>query len=75
MTDLSNIVEILAKQALGGGQQSQQGGLGGILGSVLGGLGGGQQQSQQGGLGGDFRFSSWQFRWWATKSSTTSEWI
>lgn len=53
MTDLTNIVEILAKQALGGGQQqSQQGGLGGILGSVLGGLGGGQQQSQQGGLGG-----------------------
>lgn len=51
MTDLSNIVEILAKQALGGQQQSQQGGLGGILGSVLGGLGG-QQQSQQGGLGG-----------------------
>ena len=52
MTDLTNIVEILAKQALGGGQQqSQQGGLGGILGSVLGGLGGGQQQSQQGGLG------------------------
>ena len=53
MTDLTNIVEILAKQALGGGQQqSQQGGLGGILGSVLDGLGGGQQQSQQGGLGG-----------------------
>ena len=55
MTDLSNIVEILAKQALGGQQQSQGGlggGLGGILGSVLGGLGGGQQQSQQGGLGG-----------------------
>lgn len=54
MTDLSNIVEILAKQALGGQQQSQGGlggGLGGILGSVLGGLGGGQQQSQ-GGLGG-----------------------
>ncbi|AXY60257.1 YidB family protein [Acinetobacter sp. WCHAc010052] len=50
MTDLSNIVEILAKQALGGQQQSQ-GGLGGILGSVLGGLGGGQQQAQ-GGLGG-----------------------
>lgn len=50
MTDLSSIVEILAKQALGGQQQSQQGGLGGILGSVLGGLGGGQQQ--QGGLGG-----------------------
>ncbi len=61
MTNLSNIVEILAKQALGAnqnnnqqnGQQSQQGGLGGILGSVLGSLGGGQQQSQQqGGLGG-----------------------
>ena len=55
MTDLSSIVEILAKQALGGQQQSQGGlggGLGGILGSVLGGLGGGQQQSQQGGLGG-----------------------
>ncbi|MFN3074883.1 YidB family protein [Acinetobacter sp. TY2] len=53
MTDLTNIVEILAKQALGGGQQqSQQDGLGGILGSVLSGLGGGQQQSQQGGLGG-----------------------
>ena len=51
MTNLSNIVEILAKQALGGQQQSQQGGVGGILGSVLGGLGG-QQQSQQGGLGG-----------------------
>ena len=54
MTNLSNIVEILAKQALGGGQQqSQQGGLGGILGSVLGSLGGQQQQqSQQSGLGG-----------------------
>ncbi|MBU3847359.1 MAG: DUF937 domain-containing protein [Candidatus Acinetobacter avistercoris] len=56
MTNLSNIVEILAKQALGGnqqnGQQSQQGGLGGILGSVLGGLTGQQQNQQQGGLGG-----------------------
>ncbi|NHB58631.1 DUF937 domain-containing protein [Acinetobacter sp. 194] len=53
MTNLSNIVEILAKQALGGNQQqSQQGGLGGILGSVLSGLGGQQNQSQQGGLGG-----------------------
>ncbi|MBP2542883.1 YidB family protein [Acinetobacter guillouiae] len=54
MTDLTNIVEILAKQALGGQQQSQGGlggGLGGVLGSVLGGLGGQQQQSQ-GGLGG-----------------------
>ena len=52
MTNLSNIVEILAKQALGGNQQSQQGGLGGILGSVLGQLGGAQQSQQQGGLGG-----------------------
>lgn len=51
MTNLSNIVEILAKQALGGNNSSQQGGLGGILGSVLGQMGG-QQQSQQGGLGG-----------------------
>jgi len=50
MTDLTNIVQILAQQALGGQQQSQ-GGLGGVLGSVLGGLGGSQQQSQ-GGLGG-----------------------
>lgn len=52
MTDLTKIIEALAKQATGGQQQSQQGGLGGILGSVLGGLSGGQQQSQQGGLGG-----------------------
>ncbi|GAA5630051.1 hypothetical protein Acal02_00648 [Acinetobacter calcoaceticus] len=56
MTDLTNIVEILAKQALGGGQQQsgQAGGLGGILGSVLGQLGGQQQntQNQQGSLGG-----------------------
>lgn len=56
MTDLTNIVEILAKQALGGGQQQsgQAGGLGGILGSVLGQLGGQQQntQNQQVGLGG-----------------------
>lgn len=53
MTDLTNIVEILAKQALGGQQQSGQGG---GLGSVLGQLGGQQQQNtqnqQQGGLGG-----------------------
>ncbi|RZF54655.1 DUF937 domain-containing protein [Acinetobacter halotolerans] len=54
MTDLSNIVEMLAKQALGSQQQSGQGGgLGGILGSVLGQMGGQQStQSQQGGLGG-----------------------
>ena len=52
MTNLTNIVEILAKQALGGNQQQgQQSGLGGILGSVLSGLGG-QQNQQQGGLGG-----------------------
>ena len=51
MTDLTNIVQILAQQALGGQQQSQ-GGLGGVLGSVLGGLTGGQQQQSQGGLGG-----------------------
>lgn len=52
MTNLSNIVEILAKQALGGNNQSQQGGLGGILGSVLGQMGGQNQSQQQGGLGG-----------------------
>ncbi|MDM1285507.1 YidB family protein [Acinetobacter indicus] len=59
MTNLSNIVEILVKQALGSNsnqQQSQQSaGLGGILGSVLGQLGNNHQQSaqsQQGGLGG-----------------------
>ncbi|WP_180119991.1 YidB family protein [Acinetobacter sp. YH12086] len=61
MTNLNNIVEILAKQALGGANnQNQQGGLGGILGSVLGQLGAnaGTQntqtnaQNQAGGLGG-----------------------
>ena len=61
MTNLNNIVEILAKQALGGSTgQNQQGGLGGILGSVLGQLGNNantqnQQanaQNQAGGLGG-----------------------
>ena len=53
MTDLTNIVEILAKQALGGQQSNQGGGLGGILGSVLGQMGGQQNtQNQQGGLGG-----------------------
>lgn len=56
MTDLAHIVEILAKQALGGQQQTTgQSGLGGILGSVLGQLGGQQQNNQnqqQGGLGG-----------------------
>ena len=53
MTNLNNIIEILAKQAMGGQQQpNQQSGLGGILGSVLGQLGGNNQQSAQGGLGG-----------------------
>lgn len=53
MTNLNNIVEILAKQALGGGdQQKQESGFGGILGSVLGQLGGQSQQSNAGGLGG-----------------------
>ena len=52
MTNLSNIVEILAKQALGGGQSqqktSQQGGLADILGSVLGHLNqSNPQQNQQ----------------------------
>ncbi|OTG82591.1 hypothetical protein B9T33_03845 [Acinetobacter sp. ANC 5054] len=54
MTNLNNIVEILAKQALGGSTgQNQQGGLGGILGSVLGQLGNNANtQNQAGGLGG-----------------------
>lgn len=61
MTNLSNIVEILAKQALGGNQQqSRQGGLGDILASVFGQMSANNiqqsqqqnQQRQQGGLGG-----------------------
>ena len=63
MTNLSNLVEILAKQALGGqnpqqNQQNNAGGLGGILGSVLGQVLNQQmqqrpqQQSQNSGLGG-----------------------
>lgn len=53
MTNLSNIVEVLAQQALGGNQQaSGQGGLGGILGSVLGQMGGNTSSGAQGGLGG-----------------------
>lgn len=52
MTNLSNIVEVLAQQALGGNQQaSGQGGLGGILGSVLGQMGN-TSSGAQGGLGG-----------------------
>ncbi|TCB48804.1 DUF937 domain-containing protein [Acinetobacter sp. ANC 4779] len=52
MTNLSNIVEILAKQALGNNQQnqsqnqSQPGGLGGILGAVLGHISGNSTQKQ-----------------------------
>lgn len=45
MTNLSNIVEILAKQAMGNQSSSSQSGLGGILGSVLGQLGNTQQQN------------------------------
>ena len=61
MTNLTNLVEILAKQALGGSQQNNQqqsGGLGGILGSVLGQVINQQtqqrpqQNTQAGGLGG-----------------------
>lgn len=54
MTNLSNIVEILAKQALGNSSQSnQQDGLGGILGSVLGQMGNSASSANaQGGLGG-----------------------
>lgn len=59
MTNLTNIVEMLAKQALGGAQQQNNqsaqsgGGLGGILGSVLGQLNAGQSNSStQAGLAG-----------------------
>lgn len=54
MTNLNNIVEILAKQALGGNQStSSQSGLGGVLGAVLGQLGNqSKAQPQQSGLGG-----------------------
>lgn len=54
MTNLSNIVEILAQQALGNAApQNQQGGLGGMLGSVLGQFGNNASSANaQGGLGG-----------------------
>ncbi|MEN3978161.1 YidB family protein [Acinetobacter sp. CWB-B33] len=54
MTNLSNIVEILAQQALGNAdQKNQQGGLGGMLGSVLGQFGNNASSANaQGGLGG-----------------------
>ena len=45
MTNLANIVEILAKQALGGQQQQNNQGLGGLLGGVLGQLTGQNQNS------------------------------
>ena len=53
MTNLSNIVEVLAQQALGNAaQQNQQGCLGGILGSVLGQFGNNASSANaQGGLG------------------------
>lgn len=53
MTNLSNIVEVLAQQALGNvAQQNQQGGLGGILGSVPGQFGNNAPSANaQGGLG------------------------
>lgn len=52
MTNLNNIVEILAKQALGNDSKSQtKDGLSGVLGSILNQFGG-VQQSAQGGLGG-----------------------
>ncbi|MBF7692516.1 YidB family protein [Acinetobacter pollinis] len=52
MTDLTSIVESLAKQALGGQASQNNSGLGGMLGSVLGQLGSGQSNSSSGGLGG-----------------------
>ncbi|ESK40399.1 hypothetical protein P256_00851 [Acinetobacter nectaris CIP 110549] len=52
MTDLTSIVEGLAKQALGGQAGQNNSGLGGMLGSVLGQLGSNQNNSSSGGLGG-----------------------
>ncbi len=57
MTNLSDLVEVLAKQAMGGQQTQAQntgaGGLGGILGSVLGQMTNqGSNASAQSGLGG-----------------------
>lgn len=48
MTDLSSIVETLAKQALGGQNNQSSSGLGGVLGSVLGSLGNNNQSSGSG---------------------------
>lgn len=61
MTNLSNIVEVLAQQALGNAdQQNQQGGLGGMLGSVLGQFGNNASSANaQGGLGGILGFLYW----------------
>ncbi|SDC04564.1 YidB family protein [Acinetobacter boissieri] len=48
MTDLSSIVETLAKQALGSQNNQSSSGLGGVLGSVLGSLGNNNQSSGSG---------------------------
>lgn len=80
MTDLTNIIEALAKQALGSSSQSSQSGLGGILGSVLGQLGANQQpQNQQGntqntdrGLGGILGSVLSQFGAGTASSNTTN---
>ncbi|MBF7686986.1 YidB family protein [Acinetobacter rathckeae] len=48
MTDLTSIVETLAKQALGGQNNQNSSGLGGVLGSVLGSLGNNNQSSNSG---------------------------
>lgn len=53
MSNLSNLVESLAKQAVGGQDNTTQGQGGGILGSLLGGLlNSSNQQSAQGNAGG-----------------------
>lgn len=53
MTNLASIVEGLAKQALGGGQNNQSSsGLGGVLGSVIGQLGNNNNNQSSSGLGG-----------------------
>lgn len=53
MTNLASIVEGLAKQALGGGQNNQgSSGLGGVLGSVIGQLGSNNNNQSNSGLGG-----------------------
>ncbi|MBF7682733.1 DUF937 domain-containing protein [Acinetobacter sp. B5B] len=48
MTNLSSIVETLAKQALGGQNNQSSSGVGGMLGSVLGSLGNSSQNNSSG---------------------------